>query len=41
MGMLRLQVEKHQGGVALDSGQEIVEVVGDPAGEGSDRLHLL
>ena len=28
-------------GVALDDGQQVVEVVGDAAGEAADRLHLL
>ena len=28
-------------GIAADDGQDVVEVVSDPAGEASDRLHLL
>ena len=28
-------------GVAADDGEDVVEVVGDPAGEASDRFHLL
>ena len=30
-----------QVGVAADDGEQVVEVVGDPAGEPADRFHLL
>lgn len=34
-------IHLEQLGVAQDRGQDIVEIVGDPACEGADRLHLL
>jgi len=35
------ELSKQQMGMADDRGEEIVEVVGDPAGKLADRLHLL
>jgi hypothetical protein len=32
---------QHQGGAPLDAHEEIVEIVGHPAGQGSDGLHFL
>src|SRR5207249_10303289 len=37
----RLERADEQVGVAADRGQEVVEVVRDPAGQAADRLHLL
>ena len=41
-GIVRLaDVEEQRVAVARDDGEEVVEVVGDAAGEPADRLHLL
>ena len=41
----RLRIAVHvglqQGGVAVDDGEQIVEVVGDATGELPERIHLL
>jgi len=39
--VLRAEIEEHQRGVSLDGHEQVVEVVGDPAGQGADGLHLL
>ena len=41
LAVLVLDNRRQQLGVAEDRGQEIVEVVGDAAGELADRIHLL
>jgi len=41
MGVLTRRIHQHQRDMALDAHEEVVEVVGDPAGESADSLHLL
>jgi hypothetical protein len=40
-GRLHARLAQGQGGVAVDPGQDVVELVSDAAGQGADRLHLL
>ncbi len=41
MGVVLVEAVEHQRGVSPDSHQQVIEVVGEPSGEGPDRLHLL
>ena len=41
LGVVRAKVFEQQIAVARDHGQEVVEIVGDPSGQATDRLHLL
>ena len=41
MGVAGFQVEEHQGDMPLDAHEQVVEVMGDSAGQGADGLHLL
>ncbi len=40
-GVIGRQIGEEQVGVSADGGEDVVEVVGDAAGEPADRLHLL
>ena len=41
LGVVGRPLREQELGVAVDDGEEVVEVVGDPAREPADRLHLL
>ena len=41
LGIVRAEIFEQQGAVAGDHGQQIVEIMGDPAGQTAHRLHFL
>ncbi len=41
MRMIRVETEEHEGGVSLDAHEQVIEIVGDTAGESPDGFKLL